>query len=386
LPHVDAKAAYQFLPKVPTIPADFMGGSGTSSGSSSSQPQTIELGVKHNVTFDFTASQLIFNGSYLVGLKAMKTLYRQSNESREKTILDVYESVNNTYYLILVAEESKKILIQNLENVRKTIYEISEMNKQGFVEKTDVDQLTLSENNILNALNQVQSNLEVAYRLFKIIVGIDLDKNIKLSDSIENNDAISLSTSKLISESFNIEKNIDFRTMKTATELAKLEFQNARAAYLPIISGFYNHTEKLNKPIFDFAAKDVIGINLSLPIFSSGQRMAVVSQKKLTIDKTDNSRKFVTNTLVMQADQFQTELRLKLEKYNIQTKSLNLADEIYKKTLEKYKNGVSSSMDLMTSQNQYLSTLTNYYQSIYDLEISKSKLEKLFNINQEINK
>ena len=188
----------------------------------------------------------------------------------------------------------------------------------------------------------------------------------------------------LIHETFIIEKNIDYRLINTAFDLAKLDYQNTIAGYLPIISGFYQHSDKAKKPAIDFSVKDVLGINLSLPIFSSGQRMALVSQKKLAVSKMDNSKKLVYNNLMMQADQYQTDLKLKYEKFVIQKKSLELSNEIYKRTLEKYTNGVSTSTDLTTTQNQYLSSLTNYYQSIYDLATAKTKLEKLFNINQEI--
>jgi outer membrane protein len=127
LPHVDTKSVYSYLPVVPSLPPGTMG-PGT---------PAIELGVKNNVTFDMSASQLIFNGSYLVGLKAMKTLYQQTDENNEKVLLDVNESVINTYYLILVGESSLANLRKNLENVQKTTIEITEINKQGFVEKTD---------------------------------------------------------------------------------------------------------------------------------------------------------------------------------------------------------------------------------------------------------
>ncbi len=112
LPHIDSKGAYQFLPHVPSLPPGTMG-PGT---------PAIELGVKNSMTFDFTASQLIFNGSYLVGLKAMKTLYLQTNENTDKIVQDVNESVINTSYMILVAEESLKNLKKNLDNVKKTEY------------------------------------------------------------------------------------------------------------------------------------------------------------------------------------------------------------------------------------------------------------------------
>jgi len=86
----------------------------------------------------------------------------------------------------------------------------------------------------------------------------------------------------------------------------------------------------------------------------------------------------------MQAIQYRNDLSVKLEKYQIQKKNKDLSDEIYQRTLEKYKQGISTSMDLLTTQNQYLTNLTNYYQSIYDLEGAKTKLEKLYNINQNI--
>jgi outer membrane protein len=376
LPHVDSKANYQFLPTLPTLPPGTMG-PGT---------PAVELGVKNNVTFDMTASQLIFNGSYLVGLKATKTLYQQSNESNEKIIQDVNESVINTYFLILIGEESIKNLQLNLDNVQKTALEIKEMHKQGFVEKTDVDQLDLTANNLMNAMNQVKGNLDIANRLFKIILGLEANVNVKLTDPLGAKYSLPEKVESLISEPFNIEKNIDYRLINTAYDLSKLEYQNSMMAYVPVISGFYQHTEKANKPTFDFSVKDVFGINLSLPIFSSGQRMAVVSQKKLAVAKMDNTKKLVYNNLMMQADQFQTDLKIKYEKYVIQKKSLELSDEIYQRTVVKYTNGVSTSTDLTTTQNQYLSSLTNYYQSIYDLATAKTKLEKLFNINQEINK
>ena len=84
----------------------------------------------------------------------------------------------------------------------------------------------------------------------------------------------------------------------------------------------------------------------------------------------------------MQANQYQDDLKIKLENYQTQLKSKQLADEIYQRTLEKYKLGIATSLDLTNSQNQYFTNLTNYYQSIYDLQSSKTKLEKLFNINQ----
>lgn len=404
LPQISAKGSYQHIFKVPTlsfggktvlsnteVPWDDITQSGTlsslalSSGESiylnSEAGTPIELGVKNNTTFDFTLSQLIFSGSYIVGLQATKVYYGLTKQNAEKTKLDVAETVTNTYNMIQLAEESRKILAQNLENINKTLYEVSEMNKQGFLEKTDVDQLELTGNTIRNAMNQIDSNLDMAYRLLKIQLGMEDATKVELSDPLESGESLTASSVQLFAESFNIGQNIDYQLIQTSEKAAKLELDLAKASFLPTISGFYNHTEKLKAPAFDFAPKDLVGVNLSLPIFSSGQRSSIVSQKRMELEKAKNTRQFVSSSLAMQSTQYQNDLKLKLEKYQNQKKSKELSDDIYQRTLEKYKQGVASSMDLMTSQNQYLTNLTNYYQCIYDLQGSRSKLEKLFNIN-----
>ena len=404
LPQISATGDYQHIFKVPTlsfggktvlsnteIPWDPTTQSGTQSsvkllsGESiylnSEAGTPIELGVKSNTTFNFSLSQLIFSGSYIVGLQATKVYYGLTRQNAEKTKLDVIETVTNTYNMIQLAEESRKILSQNLENINKTLYEITEMNKQGFLEQTDVDQLELTGNTVRNAMNQIDSNLDMGYRLMKIQLGMEDAAKIELSDTLESSESLTSSSAKLFVESFNINQNVDYQLIQTSEKAAKLELDLAKASFLPTVSGFYQHTEKLKAPAFDFTPKDVVGVNLSMPIFSSGQRLSVVSQKRMALEKAKNTSQYVSSSLAMQSSQYQNDLKLKLEKYQNQKKSKELSDEIYQRTLEKYKQGMASSMDLMTSQNQYLTNLTNYYQSIYDLQGSRSKLEKLFNLN-----
>lgn len=404
LPQITATGNYQHVFKVPTlsfggktvlsnteVPWDPTTQSGTLSslkllsGESiylnSEAGTPLELGLKNNTTFDIRLSQLIFSGSYIVGLQATKVYYGLTKQNAEKARLDVVETVTNTYNMIQLAEESRKILEQNLENINKTLYEITEMNKQGFLEKTDVDQLELTGNTVRNAMNQIDSNLDMGYRLLKIQLGMEDAAKVELSDPLESGESLTVSSAKLFAESFNIGQNVDYQLIQTSEKAAKLELDLAKSSFLPTISGFYNHTEKLKAPAFDFSPKDLVGVNLSLPIFSSGQRSSVVSQKRMALEKAKNTRQYVSSSLAMQSTQYQNDLKLKLEKYQNQKKSKELSDDIYQRTLEKYKQGMASSMDLMTSQNQYLTNLTNYYQSIYDLQGSRSKLEKLFNIN-----
>jgi outer membrane protein len=376
LPHLNLKSAYTYLPKVPTLTFGM-----PSDDPNAPPPTPIELGVKHNVVTDITASQLIFNGSYIVGLQATKVLHNLSIQNDEKTRLDVNESVINTYQMIQLAEESLKILQQNLDNVLKTKYEISEMFKQGFMEKTDVDQLEVTANILRNSMNQVRSNLDMAYRLLKIQLGIDENTPVVVADSVATYESLILASDQLITEEFVLEKNVDYKLAQTSKQLAELNVKNEKSGYLPVITGFYNYTYKLNAPAFDFTPKNTFGVNLNLPIFASGQRKALIDQRILEVEKRENTRLFVSSSLIMQANQLKSDVVIKAEKYKNQKMSKELTDEIYQRTLEKYRQGLVTSLDLANTQNQYLNNLTNYYQFMFDLQGAMTKLEKLFNIN-----
>lgn len=371
LPHLDIKSAYTFLPVVPTIVFG-----------EDPNAAPIELGVKHNLTTDLTASQLIFNGSYIVGIQATKVLNNLAIQTNEKTLLDVNESVINTYQMIQLSEESLKILQQNLDNVLKTQFEISEMYKQGFMEKTDVDQLEVTANVLRNTINQVESNLDMAYRLLKIQIGIDETVPLSVSDSTESYEALILQSNQLIAEQFILTNNVDYKLVETSKKLAELNVKNEKSTYLPVITGFYNRTQKMNSPAFDFTPKDMFGVNLNLPIFASGQRKFLIDQKELEVEKRENTRLFVSSSLIMQANQLKSDVEIKAEKYKNQKLSKELTDEIYQRTLEKYRQGMVTSLDLANTQNQYLNNLTNYYQYMFDLQGAITKLEKLYNINQ----
>ena len=112
MPHVDGTAKYQFIPNPATLPASAF-------DPTAPKGQMLDLVLKQNIIYDLSVSQLIFNGSYLIGIKASKVYYNLSEESLEKTILEINESVTNTYTMILVGQESRKVLKTNLENVSK---------------------------------------------------------------------------------------------------------------------------------------------------------------------------------------------------------------------------------------------------------------------------
>jgi outer membrane protein len=394
LPQINAKANYQHLFKVPelslggssflgtnlesgtVLTADDITNNNVYLGFTPSDP--IALGVKDNTTLDITVSQLIFSGEYLVGLQAAKVFYKISEQSQKKTDLDLKESVSNTYSLILVLEQSKKTLEQSLDNLKKTLSDMQEMNKQGFIENTDVDQIELTSLNLTNGVNSISRQVDASKDLLKYQLGLSFESEVILTDNLESNTPTT-NLESVLSSNFNVENNIDFQIMSIQEKVGKLNLKREQSGYLPTLAAVYLHTEKVNKPAFDFAPTDVFQLSLNIPIFSSGQRIVKVQQRRLELDKITNIKANVENGLQLQFVNARNEMASAYEKFLNEKKNIELTNRIYDKTLIKYKEGLSSSLDLTNAQNQYLTAQSNYYTAIYSLITAKNKLDKLNN-------
>lgn len=394
LPQLNATANYQHLFEVPEI--SFGGSTYLTTGLDPGTVITagdilneavymgyipgdpIKLGVKDNVTLDITLSQLIFSGEYLVGVQASKVYYLLSDQAKVKSELDIREAIANTYSLALVLEQSQNTLSQSLENVNTSLSEMRAMYEQGFIENTDVDQMELNSLNLTNSLNSMQRQVEATRDLLKFQMGMPFENSILLTDKLENiTGEVTMET--LVATSFNLNQNINYQMMETQEKLSEYSLKREKTTYLPSLAAVYQHTEKLKKPEFDFAPTDLIALSMSIPLFSSGQRNSKVQQRKLELKKIVNNKQNVANGLQLEYDNAMNELTTAWTSYLNNKKNIELTKRIYDKMQIKYKEGISSSLDLTNAQNQYLTALGNYYNANYALITAKNKLDKLTN-------
>jgi outer membrane protein TolC len=336
----------------------------------------IPLGVKDNTTIDFTVSQLIFSGSYLVGLQATKVLKQVIEKSLVKTENQTKETVAGTYYLILVLGENARLLKESLRSVDQTYNELVKMNEQGLNEETDVDQVKISKSNIQTLINSLESQQEISLKLLKYQLGVDFEQSVELTDSlpgiIEQGNMQYLTATEFI-----VNNSIDYQLVSTQEKISGLMLKLEKSKYLPTISAFYRHQEQTNQPSFNFAVKDVVGANFSLPIFTAGMRNAKLSQAKYDLQKTQLARADAEQGLIMEFETAKSSYQTAYSNFNTNKESMQLSKKVYDKTVIKYKEGVSSSFELTQNQNQFLTAESNYYNSVLSLLNAKAKLDRI---------
>ncbi len=379
LPQLSGVVDYSNSLKIPTtiLPGEIIGRPG--------EDVPVQFGQQHNLSWGATASQLVFSGEYIVGLRASKIFLEMSKRSYTKSSVVIKETVTKSYYLVLIAEESKRILEETNANFENLLKEIEESHRLGFVEDTDVDQLRLTKQNNDNSIITVTNQIALAYRLLKFQLGINFKDEIKLSDSlsyfIDN-----LDFNRFLTEDFNLNQNIDYKLIQTQEGLSILDLKREKSLYLPQLSAFYTYSESAYNNNFsdlfsEWFPTSIVGLKLSVPIFTSGMRRSRVQQKQLELKKVQNSKSELEQQLMLQLEQYRADFTNAKMKFDNEKWNMELSKKINDKTEIKYKNGMASANDLMLTQNQYLNALNNYYQAMSSLLSTRAQLEFILEKN-----
>jgi len=327
---------------------------------------------------NLTVSQLIFNGNYIVGLQAAK-IYKQITETGYlKTEQDIKEQVTKSYYNALVSDRSIGIILSNLENTREIFDKTRAMASVGMAEKLDVDQFEVQVTSLENALKSAKRQKELSYNLLRFQLGVPVETLIELSDSL-NGMIRSFEYQTLAEADFALESNLDYQLMLKQEQLSEKQVSLQKMNYLPTLTGFYRYTNKLLKPQFDLSPKNVIGLNLSVPILSSGMRNAQLSQARIQFETTQNNKDLLTSQLLLQERQMRYNLATAMEQFENRKKNVDVAYRIYKNYQFKYEQGIASSLDLSISNNNYLQAESDYLMAIISLFDARLALQKLMN-------
>ena len=360
------------------IPAEFFGGE-------KGQFAEVSFGTKQNVSGELILNQLLFDGSYIVGLQSIKLFLDIADQAKVKTDIEVRRQVTNAYGNVLISQERVKILENNYNNIIKTLDETKAIYENGLIESESVDQLTITSSSIKNSLDYAIKFENLSERILKLLVGIELDDKIILNDDIESIIVKSVDP-ELVSTDFNVEENIDYKIALNAKKGSETLLRLEKVKALPRISAFlsgayngYNESFKITDPKQNWYGSSQLGLNMSFPVFSSFQRRASTQRAKIEIEKSENILDETKKNLNLEVEKTRSDYNYAINNFNSVKKNVILAKSIEKKNEIKFKEGIASSFELRQAQNQLYSIQNEYLEATLKLIENKINLEILLN-------
>lgn len=374
LPQISAKVDFTDYLKLPTslIPAEFFGGeAGTFI--------PIQFGTQYNASAGSTAQQLVFDGRYFLGLKATKALADLSTKTVQRTKIETAEGVMKAYLTALITYKRAEELDVNLVSFKQTLDNTTALYKSGFVEKVDVDRISVSYNNLLAEKEKTDKFKVLTMYTLKFQMGMDVNQPIILTDTLREADFQSVLQNAAAPD---INNRIEYQMLLTSKSLAKMNMQQYKVGYFPSLYAIGNINWQAQRNKFDFFQggewynMSYVGFTLNIPIFDGFQKARQIQQARLGMQQNDNNIANFQNAMNLQVTSAKASMQNAIEDLNVQKSNLQLAKEIKEISKKKFEAGVGTSLEITDAETSFKDAQTNYLNALYDAWVARLDLEK----------
>jgi outer membrane protein TolC len=345
------------------------------------EPIALEFQPQFGGNAVLSINQLLFDGSYIVGLQAAKTYRELAARSNDMTRVQVAENVKKAYYGVLVNLERKTLLDVNLIRIDSSLRELREMYANGFIEKIDVDRLQVQRNNLQVEREKISRFSEISVLLLKFQMGYPIEAGIELTDKLSQ---VSLQESLLDQPVVNVLDRPEMKLLQLQKSATRLELRNIYAGYLPSVgiqaqrgalAGANNFDQVLN-PAGSWFAYGSLGFGVSWNVFDSFNKRFKAQQKRIEINKVDNTIDDFTKAIYLQVNQASMSLRSSYETLQVQQQNMDLSDEVLRVSRAKYLAGLGSNLEVINAEASYREAQANYYNAVYEVLLARVELEK----------
>ncbi|ELR72356.1 outer membrane efflux protein [Fulvivirga imtechensis AK7] len=378
LPQVNIEAGvnYNFEPQKSLLPARML-------DPNAPEGREVEFSFqqKYDGNVGLKLSQLIFDGSFFVGLEAAKTYKELSTKEYIKTEIDVIEAVSKAYYNALVTEERYELLRANLARLDTLLNDTKVMYDNGFAEKIDVSRLKVQHNNLKVQVDNTAKLLELSEDLLQFQMGMHVSEEITLTDKLEE---VAFSDPS-IDEDFSYNERIEYSQLQTNMALANLDLKNNKVQYIPTLYANFNYGYNTQTSQSDQLFKSnrwlnygTTGLSLNIPVFDGLLKSNRIQKNKIQIRQIEQTFEQLENSIDLEIKQAKVNMVNAMEQMRAQRENMDLAEEIYNVTKIKYQEGVGSNLEVVEADTDYKESQTNYYNALYEALVAKVELDKAY--------
>lgn len=338
------------------------------------------FGLSYSSSLGANLRQMIFDGSFFVGLRAAKTYRQLTDLDLVKTENDVIESVKKAYFGVLVNEERIRLSESNLARIDSLLEETRALNEAGFAEKIDVSRIQVQRNNTYSQLERSLTALEVSKQVLKLQMGLPMEYDVELVETLRELNPIDEINALMVDEGI---ERVEVSQLETNLELTRLDLKNNHAQYMPSIDFVANAQRSGAGNTMDavfnsdnWFGSSLLGVSMSIPIFDGLSKSARIQKNRIQLQQLENQRFFLNESIKNEVFTAKTNLKNDLNILKVQQENLDLAQEVYDMAKIKYNEGVGSNLEVTEANADLIEAEINYLSALYDGLVAKVDLEK----------
>lgn len=353
----------------------------------------IEVGQTHNIQAGLQASMPLVAPALWKALSINETSINIAKEKARESKISLINEVKKAYLGLLLAQQVYDVFLKDYNQTELNYKEIKAKFERGLVAEYDmIRQETKLKGSLPNVINSKQS-IALAKAQLNVLMDRDADLDIKVTGDLKDFEHIvykySLeNTSKSFDSVDILKNNTTLKQLDLQIEMADKAVTSKKFAYLPnlSLSYMYNYVYSSNEFKLDnykrWAPFSSINLQLSIPLFSSGNRYYDLKQSKIDLQTINMRRKTVENQLNMSLMNQRKVIGNACDVFIASKDALKTAEKGYEIAKVRYTSGTSSLLELNDAEISLLQAQLNYNQSIYQFMISSYDLDKMIGVER----
>jgi len=331
LPKVNGTLEYTHYPQVPqqALPEAFSVAFGLPPG----ETQEVSFLLKNNFTAGISANSLVFDGTYLTGIKAARLLKEYTQMDLTKVEQTVVNNVMDAYLPALLISESMITIDKNIKNLEQVLFETKEIYKAGFVEQLDVDRLELSLANLKTEKDNLAQQKKIAIDALKFTMNYPLDHEIVLVDNIDS--LLTEIDEAALTGKIDYFNRAEYRVAELGLKLGELNIEQFERGFWPSVGAFAAYQYQYQGDDFStgfWAPTFLVGARVNIKIFDGFENRAKKERAMLDLQKNQNSKGMLGSAIKLEVENARKGYLLAKDRLASQEKNLALADKIYETT------------------------------------------------------
>ncbi len=365
LPHINFTGSFDDYVSLPTqlIPGEFFGKPG--------ELIPVQFGTTYNLAGALDASQIIYNQTYLVGMRMARLAMEQNRLESERVRTEVVFEVAQSYYTAQITLKQVRNLEENLKKLVKAEQIARSQYENGLIRKVDLDRIVVNELNTQTAIDRLQVMYEQQLNMQRYFMGLDLDQPIVFSDTV-------VSAGINLNMANDLSGHIDIRMLEKQKQLATANIKMDQSKYLPSVNliASMNYLNQSNTYYFfgkstDWFNTSLLGLRLSVPVFNGFQKRNKVNQSKIELDQLHVSEDNVIRVLSVTSKDAANRLNNAIKDELRQRENMKLAERVYSISQEQYQKGVISLTDLLNAETGLSDSQTNHSLALVQMKIAE---------------
>jgi outer membrane protein TolC len=340
----------------------------------------ITSSILDNYSAKLSLIQPIFMGNKITaGIDAADYSLDASNEDYSKDREDLVLNIKNAYWSLYKATEMKKVLDENVQQIQAHVSDAQNMMAQGMMTQNDVLKIQLQLSDVKYKQADANNAVQLAGIALDNALGISLTTQIEIGSGVVVKEFNNNDLTNLLSTSYAIRPELKAADLRTKAGEAGVTV--AQSGWYPQLSLVGNYTyAKPNSRIFptrdQFDGTWDVSLALSYDLWNWNATSYQTQQAEAQLLQARDAYSVAKDAVTLEVTQNYLNVNQAKEKISIAKLAQEQAEENFRVTGEKFKQGLALSSELIDAEVAYLQAKTNYTTSVVDYELALARLQK----------